>query len=120
MRKTSAGLLVLTVLAALSASVAVAELVGDFNGNNEVGLSDFAHFLDSFGTTTSSTNWDPALDFNSDGEIGLSDFVLPPRKATPIKRPGVVDKIVFSTLLGSYIPGMNEACSCCNYRSTEI
>ena len=76
MRKTSAGLLVLTVLAALSASVAVAELVGDFNGNNEVGLSDFAHFLDSFGTTTSSTNWDPALDFNSDGEIGLSDFAI--------------------------------------------
>ncbi len=46
--------------------------------------------------------------------------VLLPRKATPIKQPGVVDKIVFSTLLGSYIPGMNEACSCCNYRSTEI
>ena len=51
---------------------------------------------------------------------GMTKDVLPPRKATPIKRPGVVDKIVFSTLLGSYIPGMNEACSCCNYRSTEI
>ena len=50
----------------------------------------------------------------------LLEGVLPPWKATSIKQPGVVDRIVFSTLLGSYIPEMNEACCCCNYRSTEI
>ncbi len=50
--------------------------VGDFDGDNEVGLSDFVLFLDVFGTTTSSVGWDPTFDLDSDGAVGLSDFVM--------------------------------------------
>ncbi len=51
-------------------------LVGDFDGDNEVGLSDFVLFLDLFGATASSADWDPRFDLDSNGEVGLSDFVL--------------------------------------------
>ncbi len=50
--------------------------VGDFNGDNEVDLSDFVLFLAVFGTTTGSDNWDSAYDLDGNGEIGLSDFVI--------------------------------------------
>ncbi len=56
--------------------VVVPSLVGDFDGDNEVGLSDFVLFLDAFGTTTSSADWDPTFDLDNDGAIGLSDFVI--------------------------------------------
>ncbi len=51
-------------------------LVGDFDGDNEVGLSDFVLFLDAFGTTTSSADWDPTFDLDGNEEIALSDFVI--------------------------------------------
>ncbi len=51
-------------------------LIGDFDGNDEVGLSDFVLFLDAFRTTTDSANWDPKFDLDGNGEIGLSDFVI--------------------------------------------
>ncbi len=60
----------------LSHLAEISGLVGDFDGDNEVGLSDFVLFLDSFGATTSSADWDPRFDLDSNGEIGLSDFVL--------------------------------------------
>ena len=56
--------------------VVVPSLVGDFNGDNEVGLSDFVLFLDAFGATTSSPDWDTTFDLDNDEEIGLSDFVI--------------------------------------------
>ncbi len=49
-------------------------LVGDFDGDNEVGLSDFVRFLDVFGATTDPAN--SVFDLDNDGEIGLSDFVI--------------------------------------------
>ena len=51
-------------------------LLGDFDLNNEVGLSDFVLFLDAFATTESSSNWNPIFDLDDDGEVGLSDFVI--------------------------------------------
>ncbi len=51
-------------------------LTADFDENNQVGLSDFVLFLDAFGTTSSSPNWNPIFDLDSNGEIGLSDFVI--------------------------------------------
>ena len=56
--------------------VVVPGLVGDFGGNDEVGLSDFVLFLDAFGTTTSSADWEPTFDLDGNEEIGLSDFVI--------------------------------------------
>ncbi len=51
-------------------------LAGDFDGDNEVDLSDFVLFLDVFGATSSSTNWDSTFDLDNDEKVGLSDFVL--------------------------------------------
>ncbi len=51
-------------------------LLGDFDLNNEVGLSDFVLFLDAFATTASSSDWNPIFDLDDDGEVGLSDFVI--------------------------------------------
>ncbi len=65
-----------SVLLNISDFTVVPDLVGDFDGDNEVGLSDFVRFLDVFGTTTSSVDWDSAYDLDSDGEVGLSDFVI--------------------------------------------
>ena len=65
-----------TVLLNPFPSVSIPELAGDFDGDNEVGLSDFVRFLDVFGATPSSPDWESAYDLDSDGEIGLSDFVI--------------------------------------------
>ena len=51
-------------------------LLGDFDGDSQVGLSDFVLFLDAFATTASSTDWDPLFDLDDNGEVGLSDFVI--------------------------------------------
>ena len=60
----------------LNFTVVVPDLVGDFDGDNKVGLSDFVFFLDVFGADTSSADWDPTFDLDSNEEIGLSDFVI--------------------------------------------
>ncbi len=54
--------------------VSVPDIVGDFDGDKEVGLSDFVLFLDVFGATTTPAN--SIFDLNGNGEIGLSDFVI--------------------------------------------
>ncbi len=54
--------------------IVVPDLVGDFNGDNEVGLSDFVRLLDVFGVTTTPAN--SIFDLDGNGEIGLFDFVI--------------------------------------------
>ena len=54
----------------------VHSLEGDFDEDNKVGLSDFVLFLNVFGATTSSPDWDPTFDLDTNKEIGLSDFVI--------------------------------------------
>ncbi len=56
--------------------VSPSSLTGDFDNDGEVGLSDFVLFLDVFGATTSSADWNPVFDLDGNGEIGLSDFVI--------------------------------------------
>ncbi len=65
-----------SVLLNLSDHILVLDLTGDFDGDNEVGLSDFVFFLDVFGAPTSSADWNPTFDLDGNGEIGLSDFVI--------------------------------------------
>ena len=52
------------------------QLVGDFDGDNDVDRSDFVLFEDVFGTTFSSADWNPVFDLDDDGEISLSDFLI--------------------------------------------
>ena len=46
------------------------ELIGDFNGDCAVGLSDFIIFRQNYGTPG------PIGDLNDDGYVGLSDFII--------------------------------------------
>ena len=50
--------------------------VGDFNGDGKVGLADFVLFMNAYGTTTASENWNSLFDLDEDGEVGLADFAV--------------------------------------------
>ena len=56
-------------------TVSAPGLAGDFDRDNEVGLSDSVPFLDVFRTTTGSSNWDPTFDLDGNVAVGLSDSV---------------------------------------------
>lgn len=51
-------------------------LIGDFDGNDVVGLSDFVLFVDAYGEEVGSAEWDPLFDLDGDERIGLGDFVM--------------------------------------------
>lgn len=48
----------------------------DFDGDGNIGLSDFISFAGHFGATQGSPNFDSKFDLNGDGNIGLSDFLV--------------------------------------------
>ena len=51
-------------------------LIGDFDGDGQVGISDFLLFVDAFGTQRGQENFDPKFDLNGDGTIGIPDFLI--------------------------------------------
>jgi hypothetical protein len=50
------------------------EGLGDIDGDNEVGPSDFEAVVNAFGTTSGLPGWNPSADLDGDGEVGPSDF----------------------------------------------
>ena len=50
-------------------------LLGDFDGDDQVGFGDFLAFVARFGLRSSDLNYDERMDFNEDGEIGFPDFL---------------------------------------------
>jgi hypothetical protein len=52
------------------------EGLGDTDGDNEVGPSDFETVVNAFGTTAGSPGWNPSADLDGDGEVGPSDFEI--------------------------------------------
>ena len=51
-------------------------LAGDLNGDNAVTLSDLAMLRAAYGSTPTSTNWNPNADLNGDGAVTLSDLAI--------------------------------------------
>lgn len=51
-----------------------ASLLGDFDGDGQVGIKDYYRFARSYGTSIGDPNYFPEADFNSDGVINLKDF----------------------------------------------
>ncbi len=51
-------------------------LNGDIDGNNAVGLSDFARLKSAFGSLPGNPNWNPNADLDGNGAVGLSDFAI--------------------------------------------
>ena len=48
----------------------------DFDGDGQVGTSDFLLFVEVFGTQIGQEDFDPKYDLNSDGIIGIPDFLI--------------------------------------------
>ncbi len=49
---------------------------GDIDGNNAVGLSDFAQLKAAFGSLPGNSNWNANADLDGNGAVGLSDFAI--------------------------------------------
>lgn len=50
-------------------------LVGDFDGSNDVGFSDFLAFTAQFGKTSADPDFDAIFDLDADGSVGFLDFL---------------------------------------------
>jgi hypothetical protein len=48
----------------------------DFDGDGQVGITDFLIFVEAFGTQIGQENFDPKFDLDSDGRVGISDFLI--------------------------------------------
>lgn len=64
----------ITVSGANVGGVNVSLTNGDVNGDNEVGLLDFALLTAAFNTQPGDAAWNPNADLNGDDEVGLLDF----------------------------------------------
>ena len=51
-------------------------LTGDFDGDGQVGITDFLLFVQVFGTQSGQENFDPKFDLDSDGTVGITDFLI--------------------------------------------
>ena len=51
-------------------------LVGDFDGDDTVGFSDFLPFAGAFGSNSASPSWDPTFDLDGDDSVGFEDFLI--------------------------------------------
>jgi hypothetical protein len=51
-------------------------LPGDLNGDNQISLADLLILLKAYGSTPSSSNWNPVADLNCDGQVSLTDLLL--------------------------------------------
>ena len=63
----------------LSAQVSImsdGEKSSDFNGDSEVGFSDFLLFAAAFGTSADLDRFDAKFDLDSSGDVGFGDFLL--------------------------------------------
>jgi len=49
---------------------------GLFNGDAVVDLDDFFLFVDVWGASAGSTEYNPAFDLDGDGRIGFDDYFL--------------------------------------------
>lgn len=51
-------------------------LTADFDGDGQVGITDFLLFVEAFGTQSGQENFDSKFDLDSDGTVGISDFLI--------------------------------------------
>ena len=80
---TQAGTFTLTVKVTDNASKTATEsfsmavsLIGDFNGDGVVNLSDHSLFVAAFGLSEGDANFNAEMDLNGDGTINTADFVI--------------------------------------------
>ena len=80
---TQAGTFTLTVTITDNASTTATEsfsmavsLIGDFNGDGAVNLSDNSLFVAVFGLTEGDDGFNAEMDLDGDGTIGIPDFLI--------------------------------------------
>lgn len=49
---------------------------GDIDGDNEVGIGDYAGLSFSYGSVSGDFNWDPNADLDGDGEVAIGDYAI--------------------------------------------
>jgi hypothetical protein len=49
---------------------------GDCDGDNEVGIGDYAILSAAFNSTPGDPNWDEEADLNGDGEVNIGDYAV--------------------------------------------
>ena len=54
----------------------IQHLAGDFDGDNDVDISDFLLFVDHYGYVQGDRGYKPRYDLDGNGAIGVSDFLL--------------------------------------------
>lgn len=55
--------------------VAAQTVPGDFDGDGQVGFSDFLAFVTAFGARAGDGAFDARMDFSGDGQVGFADFL---------------------------------------------
>ena len=53
---------------------ATSSIIGDFDGSGCVDMTDFAYWVNHYGETPASPNWDPKYDLHNDEVIDMTDF----------------------------------------------
>ena len=66
---------------AIGYTLSIAELVSgpaasDFDGDGEIGFSDFLAFVSGFGKTAGEVGFDPTFDLDGDLSVTFSDFLI--------------------------------------------
>ncbi|RLI22725.1 hypothetical protein DRO54_00320 [Candidatus Bathyarchaeota archaeon] len=51
------------------------KMIGDIDGNGEIGLTDLVIIAQAFSSTPEDPGWNPDADLDNDGKIGLTDLV---------------------------------------------
>ena len=51
-------------------------LIGDFNGDGAVNVSDYLLFVAVFGLSEGDDGFNADMDLNGDGTIGIPDFLI--------------------------------------------
>ena len=48
----------------------------DFDGDGQVGITDFLLFAEAFGSQSGQESFDAKFDLDGDGQVGIADFLL--------------------------------------------
>lgn len=59
-----------------AAGISIVLMNGDIDGDNEVGIGDYAVLSASYGSVSGDLNWQPAADLNEDESIDIADYAI--------------------------------------------
>ena len=73
LRGTNGGV---TITNAGAAGLSFSLVNGDADGDNEIGIGDYAMLSAAFNSSPSDLNWLPTADFNADDAVDIADYAI--------------------------------------------